>query len=1132
MHTRSAFTPLRVRAAAAVAGIALVAALLASAHGPARALASISVCEQGCDYATVVAAVEAAEFGDTILIGQGTYVENVVISTSLTLRGLSRETTTIDGGTASYVLYVRSGVALTVENLTISNGRFDTGGGIVNLGALTLRDSLISDNVAVGEQDTFGGGVFNFGGTVDIQSTIFEDNEADYGGAIFTTGDVLVQDGTFRGNIGRLGGGAVYNREGRTIVNASSFEGNRVTVSGYGGAVYNADVVALANSVLADNYAAEFGGGLYQYTGGAYVSNATFSGNEGAYGGGGLYISAGESIVTSTTLYANRGAIGGTLYTNIGELLLSNSIVADSPNANCFGDVISLGHNLDTGNTCRFSEDGDQVNVDVLLDPELAPNGGFSLTHALQQGSPAIDAGDLAGCLDFNGYDLATDQRGYPRSSDGDGDGDPICDLGAYELYPGGGSPPPTATPAPPQGDLTVCASGCDHTSIQAAVDAAAAGDVIGIGPGTFEENVTVGKELTLRGTDAESVVIDGGFQDAAIRVGGTDTVRLEGLTISRSEGVVSAEAPLEIRNAILTLNSSTTHGAVYAGASLLVEKSTVVGNVSLGAGGGIHATGPEVTLRDSVLTGNRSALDGGGMLARGRATLESTTVSGNEGRYGGGIAALDEVTLRGSSVTGNTGSYGGGIYAYDTTTTVQGGSISRNEADVGGGIYSTGSLRLSNAEMTENRASSRLPGAQFGYGAAIFNEGGQVEVQGGRLEGNAAVRGGALYERGETTLDGVVIFRNSATYGGAIFVSSGRTELENSLLTGNLSYADGGAVYLNGGSLEMSGGRVEANDASGDGGGLLLREGSSAVLRGTDVVTNTAYSGGGVASEGDVSVSDARIDANLASGVEIEDEGEFEIVGGYGGALYATAGRIEVRRASLGLNEGRYGGAVATGATGEIGLENVTLAGNVAELAGGAMYHDGGALEVRNATAAGNEADPEQQGGAGLWASKAASLSHTILAEHEFGGSCAGTAPSSEGWNLDEDGSCGLTGTGDQSGIDARLGEYGLNGGPSPNFALAPDSPAVDGGNPAGCVGLDGAPLDEDQRRVERPADGNEDGSVVCDIGAYERNLSATPPPTVTPTRTPTPEVTPTPGTGGGKVHLPWLGKNAESES
>jgi hypothetical protein len=61
----------------------------------------------------------------------------------------------------------------------------------------------------------------------------------------------------------------------------------------------------------------------------------------------------------------------------------------------------------------------------------LQDNGGVTLTHAPLSNSPVIDAGSNTSCA-------LTDQRGFPRPADGNGDGDPICDIGAVELSPGG----------------------------------------------------------------------------------------------------------------------------------------------------------------------------------------------------------------------------------------------------------------------------------------------------------------------------------------------------------------------------------------------------------------------------------------------------------------------------------------------------------------------------------------------------------------------------------------------------------------------------------------------------------------------------------------------------------------------
>ena len=60
----------------------------------------------------------------------------------------------------------------------------------------------------------------------------------------------------------------------------------------------------------------------------------------------------------------------------------------------------------------------------------LADNRGCTRTHALSSGSQAIDAIPAADCV------LTTDQRGEPRSHEGDFDGTTTCDSGAYELAP------------------------------------------------------------------------------------------------------------------------------------------------------------------------------------------------------------------------------------------------------------------------------------------------------------------------------------------------------------------------------------------------------------------------------------------------------------------------------------------------------------------------------------------------------------------------------------------------------------------------------------------------------------------------------------------------------------------------
>jgi hypothetical protein len=129
--------------------------------------------------------------------------------------------------------------------------------------------------------------------------------------------------------------------------------------------------------------------------------------------------------ISYSTFSGNSANIGGGIEISVGTLNVANSILADNtPGNNCNGTINDGGHNLEDADTCGFSGDS-LFDTDPLLAP-LDDNGGPTWTHALMQGSPAIDSADPANCP-------STDQRGAPRPFDGDGDGAAVCDRGSFE---------------------------------------------------------------------------------------------------------------------------------------------------------------------------------------------------------------------------------------------------------------------------------------------------------------------------------------------------------------------------------------------------------------------------------------------------------------------------------------------------------------------------------------------------------------------------------------------------------------------------------------------------------------------------------------------------------------------------
>jgi len=164
------------------------------------------------------------------------------------------------------------------------------------------------------------------------------------------------------------------------------------------------------------------------------VENSTFSGN-----GGGTWSAffSNRAFIDASTLFGNTvttapGAVFLLELSAFRNTIIAGNLVNGLVVENCSmnpDSIQSLGHNLtDTsGVDCGLTGLTDLRLAQPLLGP-LANNGGPTLTHALQTGSPAIDAGDLAACQ-------AVDQRRFVRPADGDGDTIEECDIGAFELF-------------------------------------------------------------------------------------------------------------------------------------------------------------------------------------------------------------------------------------------------------------------------------------------------------------------------------------------------------------------------------------------------------------------------------------------------------------------------------------------------------------------------------------------------------------------------------------------------------------------------------------------------------------------------------------------------------------------------
>jgi CSLREA domain-containing protein len=256
----------------------------------------------------------------------------------------------------------------------------------------------------------------------------------DNGGGIATRRDLRVERVVLSGNYARRGSAIASTRSGGLFTPpASIVEVVDSTVTGNTGALplFIADARITGSSLINNIGTIAANGGAGEFAK-LHLKNSTVSGNHADTTGA---FFAGQAIIESSTIFGNSGdfAPGGLFLLEFS--VLHNSILADNlaggiPDECSFNSlaITSFGYNLtdtDSGD-CNLTDATDQVLTDPLLDP-LGDNGGFTLTHLLGEGSPAIDSGDDLACP-------LVDQRGFFRPADGDANGSAICDVGAVEV--------------------------------------------------------------------------------------------------------------------------------------------------------------------------------------------------------------------------------------------------------------------------------------------------------------------------------------------------------------------------------------------------------------------------------------------------------------------------------------------------------------------------------------------------------------------------------------------------------------------------------------------------------------------------------------------------------------------------
>ena len=295
---------------------------------------------------------------------------------------------------------------------------------------------------------------------------------------------------------------------------------------------------------------------------------------------------------------------------------------------------------------------------------------------------------------------------------------------------------------------LTVCASGCQYTSINAAIDAASNGDVILLAAETYYEGARIntdGKAITLRGATDKSgdpaSILDGADSHQLIECQNDEdaSTRFENLVIQNGyagydDDIGGDGGGMYMRDCTPTLvnchflynRANSEAGALNVNGSDAHPTLTdciFIGNEA-GDGGAIYLEQSNITMTDCRFESNAAidagTADGGAFYLNNRclAVLTGCTFSGNTAARDAGAIFLDGVSYNPESLTmidceisyNTAGENGGGIFAdFYAILNMENCTVDGNAATAGdgGGIMNRrdSTATLVGCTLSENAA-------------------------------------------------------------------------------------------------------------------------------------------------------------------------------------------------------------------------------------------------------------------------------------------------------------------------------------------------------------------------------------------------------------------------------------------
>ena len=236
-------------------------------------------------------------------------------------------------------------------------------------------------------------------------------------------------------------------------------------------------------------------------------------------------------------------------------------------------------------------------------------------------------------------------------------------------------------------GELSVCKSGCDYSSIQEAINNATNGDTITIARGLYQENLSIKKCVSLVGKDGNAT-IDANSNGRAITIYFNN----------------SQDCTLSLKNLQLTSGNVENGGAVYVrfdsysrkNLNVNMENLEVVGNSATNWGGGLYireggaSVNVKVNIKDSLFSGNSATIGGAIASYGGDITISNTTLISNSSTSSGGAIYQDNsessLIINNSVINKNNANGSGGGISFGGKATINKSWIYNNTASLDGG--------------------------------------------------------------------------------------------------------------------------------------------------------------------------------------------------------------------------------------------------------------------------------------------------------------------------------------------------------------------------------------------------------------------------------------------------------------